>query len=56
MEPRGVVGTAQGLCDGVPCIKVYIEQDAPELRKHLPSTIEGYPVSVEVMGDIRAFS
>ncbi len=31
MSLPGVVGTAQGLCDGQPCIKVFIVKKTPEL-------------------------
>ena len=31
MSLPGVVGTGQGLCDGQPCIKVFIVKKTPEL-------------------------
>jgi hypothetical protein len=56
MSIRGVLGTAQGLCEGTACIKIYVAKDVPELWKRLPACIEGYPVSLEETGDFQAFS
>jgi hypothetical protein len=50
----GVVGTGQGLCDGQPCIKVYVIQETPELDQKIPRMLEGYPVTIEETGEIRA--
>jgi len=54
MSLPGVVGTAQGLCDGKPCIKVFIIEKTPELNRKIPETLEGYPVMIEETGEIRA--
>ncbi len=54
MSLPGVVGTAQGLCDGQPCIKVVIVKKTPELLRQIPAEIEGYTVAVEETGEIRA--
>ena len=54
MALPGVVGTAQGLCDHKPCIKVYVIQKTPELDRKIPEVIEGYSVEVEETGEIRA--
>jgi hypothetical protein len=54
MSLPGVVGTAQGLCDGKPCIKVFVIEKTPELDQRIPDTLEGYPVMVEETGEIRA--
>ena len=51
----GVVGTAQGLCDQKPCIKVYVIKKTPELEQKIPDILEGYVVIVEETGEIRAF-
>ena len=37
-----------------PCLKVMLVEDKPELRRAIPATIEGYPVVLEVTGEIRA--
>jgi len=50
----GVVGTGQGLCDGQPCIKVFVVKETPELDQKIPRTFEGYPVWIEETGEIRA--
>ncbi len=55
MSIPGVVGTAQGECEGAPCIKVYVTKQTVELLKRIPPTIEGYSVSVQESGPIRAF-
>jgi hypothetical protein len=54
MSTPGVVGTAQGLCDDKPCIKVYVIQETPELDQKIPRILEGYPVMIEETGEIRA--
>jgi hypothetical protein len=52
----GVVGVYVGtLADRrTPCLKVMLAREAPELRRTIPGEIEGYPVIVEVTGEIRA--
>jgi len=55
MSIEGVVGVAvSALEDGAPCIKVLIREDSPLLREKIPEILEGYPVLIEVSGDIRA--
>ncbi len=54
MSIDGVVGTAQGLDDGKPCIKVYVMEKTPELEQKIPKVLQGYPVVVERTGEIRA--
>lgn len=54
MSIPGVVGTAQGLCNGKPCIKVFIEGKTPGLDKKIPDVLEGYKIEVEETGEIRA--
>jgi hypothetical protein len=54
MSVPGVVGTAQGVCDNKPCIKVYVIKKTSELNKKIPDIIEGYPVVIEETGKIRA--
>lgn len=53
MSVPGVVGTASGLCNRQPCIKVFVTQETPELKKKIPSRLEGYPVVIEETGEIR---
>jgi len=50
----GVVGTAQGLCEDKPCIKVYVVRKTPELARRIPGSLEGCRVVVEETGEIKA--
>ena len=54
MSIPGVVGTAEGLCDGNPCIKVFVIEITPELEQKIPEELEGYPVEVEETGEFEA--
>jgi hypothetical protein len=53
MSVPGVIGTAQGSCDGEPCIKVFITRQTPELRRRIPDRLEGYAVQLETTGEFR---
>ena len=50
----GVVGIAQGLCSGKPCVKVYVVKKTSDLVKQIPTTLEGYAVEIQVTGEIKA--
>lgn len=55
MAIEGVVGTAESqLPDGRPCILVLIRENSPALRRAIPTEIEGWPVRIQVTGEIRA--
>ena len=54
MALPGVVGVAQSECDGRPCIRVLVVEQTDELSGQIPSDIEGYPVAVDVTGEIKA--
>ena len=54
MSTPGVVGTAQGLCEGQPCIKVFAVEKTWNLEQKIPHTLEGYPVVIEETGKFRA--
>ncbi len=54
MAIPGVVGTAQGLCSGKPCVKVYVVKKTSDLVKQIPTTLEGYAVEIQVTGEIKA--
>ena len=54
MAMPGVVGTAIGLCGDNPCIKVFVQESNPESEKNIPARLDGYPVAVEVIGEIKA--
>ena len=53
MAIRGVVGTAQGLCSGEPCIRVFVVEKTDGLLRQIPPEIDGYPISVEETGEFR---
>ena len=54
MALPGVVGVGQGSCDGTPCILVLVSQTTPALEEHVPSQLEGIPVTIRVTGEIIA--
>ena len=54
MSVPGVVGTAEGLCDGEPCIRVFVVERTAEIDRSVPESIEGYKVVVEESGEVRA--
>jgi hypothetical protein len=53
MALPGVLGAAEGRCDGKPCIKVYVREKTPEVLKEIPAQIEGYPITIQETGIIR---
>lgn len=55
MSIAGVEGVGIGGSEESPVIIVMVRQGATEMRKKLPSQIEGYPVTVEVTGEITAY-
>ena len=54
MAISGIEGTAIGLFEGKPCIKIFTSSKPQQLRANIPSTIEGYPVIIEETGEFRA--
>lgn len=54
MSIPGVVGTAQGLFEGKPCIKIFVIKKTPELEQKVPKVLDGHPVVVQETGEIRA--
>ena len=47
-------GTAQGPCEGAPCIKIYVARKTPGLLARIPTTIGGHPAVVEETGEFKA--
>ena len=47
---QGVVGTGQGLCDGKPCIKVYVVEKTQEVEEKIRSVLEPYPYTIQESG------
>jgi hypothetical protein len=54
MAIDGVEGTAIGLFEGKPCIKIFSSKMAEDLRAVIPSTVDGYPVIIEETGTFQA--
>jgi hypothetical protein len=54
MAIPGVVGTAIGAYGGRPCIKILTSSDTRAVRVEIPTAVEGHPIVVEAVGDIRA--
>lgn len=52
---RGVVGVYVGVLDDgkTPCLKVMLAEKSAEIERTIPKSIEGYPVVIEVTGEIR---
>lgn len=48
------MGTAVGLIQDRPCMKVYVLAPTEEFRSQIPSTVESYPVLLQPTGEIRA--
>ncbi len=55
MSMSGVVGIGQGLCDGEPCIKVFLIRKTQELGEKIPRELEGYKVKIEETDKFRAY-
>jgi hypothetical protein len=54
MAIPGVEGTAIGLFEGKPCIKILSSVKPQKLRGKIPSSVEGYPVIIEETGTFKA--
>jgi hypothetical protein len=54
MKISGVEGVALGECGGRPAIVVYVVRRSPKLVSHIPQTLEGFPVTIEVSGGFSA--
>jgi starvation-inducible outer membrane lipoprotein len=54
MSLPGVVGVYVGeLEDHTPCIGVMVVKKTPELKKKIPKTLEGHPVTIHVSGEVK---
>lgn len=51
----GVVGVYVGVLDDgkTPCLKVMLAQKSPETERAIPKSMEGFPVVIEVTGEIK---
>ncbi len=54
MAIPGVVGTGEGELRGKPAILVLVARRTPEVDSRVPKRLEGYPVDVRVVGEVRA--
>jgi len=54
MAIPGVVGTALGQQDRRPCILVLTASNTEQVRRKIPTSVEGYPVVVQYVGEVRA--
>jgi hypothetical protein len=55
MAINGVVGIGQGLCNGDPCIKVFVAEKTQELEKKIPEELDGCRVKIEETGPVQAY-
>ena len=55
MAVPGVVGIAEGLSQGKPCIKVFVVDRNSELLRRIPETIDGFLIQIEESGEFKSF-
>jgi hypothetical protein len=53
MSLPNVVGVGIGKCDAEPCIKLYVDQKTPELKRRIPKRLEGFKIDSEVSGSFQ---
>ncbi|HET7226513.1 MAG TPA: hypothetical protein VFK69_12455 [Candidatus Eisenbacteria bacterium] len=54
MKLPGVAGTGEGARRGRPVIVIYVARRTRELDARLPRALEGWPVEVREVGEVRA--
>lgn len=54
MEIPGVLGTALGIFNDKPCIKVFASKLSTQIKTQIPEQIEGYRIIVELTGPFEA--
>lgn len=54
MAVKGVVGVGIGKYQGKPCIEVYLADESSNLKKQIPSQLNGFKVNTKVMGNVKA--
>ncbi|NIP38343.1 MAG: hypothetical protein GWO07_05570 [Candidatus Dadabacteria bacterium] len=54
MSTKGVVGIAQGLCEGKDCIKVYVVKKTAEILEEVPKSLDGYKIEIVETDVIKA--
>jgi hypothetical protein len=50
MALPGVLGVAQGRCEGEPCIRVFVFDTSVAAQSGIPERLDGFLVRVEVTG------
>lgn len=53
LKVRGVVGTAIGVSEGAPCIRVFVTDAEVTRRYRFPKRLEGYPLVIDVSGPMK---
>ena len=53
MAIAGVQGTGIGEQDGKPCIIVFVRTKDARLEREIPARLDGYPVRIDEVGDVR---
>ncbi|WP_199326327.1 hypothetical protein [Nostoc parmelioides] len=51
---NGVVGVGISECEDKPCIKVYLNNESPNLKRQIPKQLDGFKVDTQVTGTIQA--
>ena len=54
MKTDGVIGLGISECQKEPCIKVYLENNTPELKAKIPTQLGRFKVDTEVIGSVEA--
>lgn len=54
MKTNGVVGLGISECKKELCIKVYLENNTPELKRKIPTQLGKFKVDTEVIGSVEA--
>jgi hypothetical protein len=54
MELEDVVGIGEGLCDGEPCIRVFLASDNAASIAKVRELLEGVRLEIEVSGEFSA--
>lgn len=54
MQIEGVEGIGIGELSGKPVIKIYVTKKTRLIQEKIPAELDGYPVSVEVVGEFHA--
>jgi|SRR5438477_4652944 len=53
MAIPGVVGTGEGELRGESAVLVLVARRTPEIDARVPKSLEGYPVDIRVVGEVR---